>query len=144
MFKFFKKHEESITDRYLRLMDEGKCQESLSVIEQIIAQNPNISTSYFNYGVCLSQLERFNDASTAYLRAYELNDTDGGALYKACISLAKANNKVKLFEVFKSELEKDPYMINNFIKEEIFENYFSESEFMKLKEQYENYIGKEE
>ena len=145
MFNIFKKkRDESITDKYLRLMDEGKLPEALEAIEEIITQNPNISTSYFNYGICLSQLGRHDDSANAFLKAYKLDNTDGAALYRACISLAVSNNKLKLYEVFKSELEWNPYMINDFIDEEMFYKFFTESKFVKLKEQYLDYIGKEE
>jgi tetratricopeptide (TPR) repeat protein len=144
MFGFFKKHEECITDKYIRLMDEGKFTEALVVIEEIVSLNPNIGKSHFNYGICLSQLGRHEDSSTAFLRAYELDETDGGALYRACISLALANSKKKLYDVFKSELVRDPFIINNFIGEQTFNNFFLESEFKNLKEQYSDYIGKDE
>ena len=92
MFRFLRKRNEAITDKFKRLMDEGKLDDALVVIEEILARNPNISTSHFNHGICLSQIERYDDAATAFLRAYELDDTNGGALYRACISLAHANN----------------------------------------------------
>lgn len=144
MFQFFKKRSEPITDKYLRLMDEGKLLEALEVIDGIITLNPNISTSHFNHGICLSELGRYDDSATAFLKAYELDEANGGALYRACIALALANNKDKLYEVFKTELEWNPSMINNFIKEEAFNNFFLENEFQKLKEQYSEYIGIEE
>lgn len=145
MFKFFKKkQEENITDRFSRLMNEDRPQEALKVIEEIIEANPNISTSYFNYGICLSSLGKYDAAAGAFLKAYELDDMDGGSLYRACISLANSKNKDKLYKVFKSELERNPYMINNFIEEEMFNEFFSQSDFLKLKDQYADYIGKEE
>lgn len=144
MFQFFKKRSEPISDKYLRLRDEGKLFESLEVIEEIIKLNPTSSTSHFNHGICLSELGRYNDSATALLKAYELDETNGAALYRACLSLGLANNKDKLYEVFKTELEWNPSMINNFIEEEAFNNFFLESEFQKLKEQYSDYIGIEE
>jgi tetratricopeptide (TPR) repeat protein len=144
MFNIFKKkEEENIVERFLRLMDEGNYSKALPIIKEIISRSPNISTSHFNYGVCLEGLEQHNDAAEAFLKAYELDNEDGGALYRTCISLAKANNKARLYEVFERELEYNPLMINNFLEEEMLSKFFVDERFIKLRDRYSDYLGRE-
>lgn len=142
---FFKKkrYPLDLLDAFTKYMNEGKSEKALPVIEDIIQIDPTIKTSYFNYGACLNSLLRYDDAANAYLKAYELDDFDGGALYRACLSLELANNSEMLYHVFATELEKNPYMINNFVEEEKFERFFEQDKFIKLKKSYSEYMGRD-
>ena len=140
---FKKKTTESLISEFEKLMKARKEDKALSIIEEIVNINPLIQTSQFNYGICLSKLGRYEEAATAFLKAYEIDNSDGRALYRGCLSVAYANNSKRLYEVFKKELEWNPDMINNFLEVEEFEKFFEMEEFTKLKDEYKEYIGRE-
>ena len=80
----------SVIERYLALAGEKRFAEGLPLIEEIVLLNPNMATSQFNYGICLAELGRHQDAARAFLCAYELDPDDGGTLFRGCLSLAAA------------------------------------------------------
>lgn len=125
-----------IIEKYLILANEGRFEEGLPLIQEIVEKNKTIDTSWFNYGVCLHQLERYDEAASAFKSAYQLNPKDGGALYRCCISLAANSDKNGLLEVFERECERDSSMIDNFLSEKAFSEFFKHSEFKDLVEKY--------
>jgi len=126
----------NIIDSYLQLADEGRFEEGLPLIEEILHRDESIDTSWFNYGICLAELGRHKEAASAFLKAYELNPEDGGALYRGCLALAAAPDSTRLFEVFKSECERDPGMMVHFQEESAFDKFFRLPRFQDLREQY--------
>ena len=126
----------SIIEDFQNLIHETKFNEALPLIKEIIKRNDSISTSWFNYGICLNGLKQYDEAGDAFLKAYELNQDDGGALFRCCIAYATASNSDKLFQVFKKECDRDPEMIDNFLEEKTFNKFFQEPRFKKLENQY--------
>jgi tetratricopeptide (TPR) repeat protein len=122
-----------IIERYLALVDEKRFAEGLPLIEEIVRRNPNMATSQFNYGICLEELGHYQDAAKAFLRAYELNRDDGGALYRGCLALAAAGDAPTLLRVFQQECGRDPEMIHNFLREERFARFWNVPGFGSLK-----------
>ena len=127
----------NIIEEYLSLADERRFVEGLPLIEEIVRRNPNISTSQFNYGVCLAELGRHRDAARAFLRAYALDPDDGGALYRGCLALAEAGDASGLLAVFRRECARDPGMIHNFLDEERFAEYWQMPGFYALRDEYD-------
>ncbi|MCP5324821.1 MAG: tetratricopeptide repeat protein [Oceanospirillaceae bacterium] len=125
-----------IIDKYLKLAGEGKFEEGLPLIEEILERNKSIRTSWFNYGICLYELKRFGEAATAFNKAYELKPEDGGALYRCCISLAANGDHKGLLQIFFKECERDSSMINLFLSEKVFSKYFEHEDFKELVEKY--------
>jgi tetratricopeptide (TPR) repeat protein len=72
----------NLIETYEQLVDAGDWSKAAEVIQQIIAKNPNIDTSWFNYGVCLDELGRHVEAANAFLRAHELNIQDYGIHFR--------------------------------------------------------------
>ena len=126
----------NIIDRYLALSDQGRFKEGLPLIEEIVRRDPDMAVSQFNYGVCLAELGRPAEAARAFLRAYSLDPEDGGALYRGCLALAAADDRVGLLDIFRKECERDAEMIHRFVEEERFEPYWSLPEFVSLREEY--------
>lgn len=88
----------NIIEQYESLSEAGRWEEAVPVIREIIEQAPNIDTSWFNYGVCLDQLKRHNEAADAFIRAHELNVTDSGIHYRAFRSMFLAEDFPQLRE----------------------------------------------
>lgn len=128
----------SIIDRYLELADQKRFGEGLPIIEEIVRRNPNMATSQFNYGICLAELGRHQDAAYAFLRAYDLDPDDGGALYRGCLALAAADDAAGLLQVFRQECAWNPEMIQNFVDEERFSRFWEIPGFKSLRDEYGN------
>jgi len=125
-----------ITEQYLTLADQNRFAEALPLIEEIVRLSPNMVTSQFNYGICLAELGRYQDAARAFLRAYELDPNHGGALYRGCLALAAADDAPGLLAVFRRELAWNPEMIENFVREEKFARFWQIPDFMSLRDEY--------
>ena len=69
----------NIIEQYEKLAEEQKWEEALPVIREIVERSPDIPTSWFNMGVCLSGLGREGEAADAFRKAYELDPEDFGA-----------------------------------------------------------------
>ena len=96
---------------YLELADSGQWQKALPIIEKIVSLNPNIKTSWFNYGVCLDALGKHNDAAKSFMRAYNIDSSDFGAQYRIFRSLSMANDAVGFAEFLEIELKKTPEIL---------------------------------
>ena len=60
----------------------------------------------------------------------------GGALYRACISLAAAKDHKTLLATMQRECQGDPEMISNFTEDEHLAHLFSLPEFRRLRDRY--------
>ena len=136
MWPFRSKRDPDITQQYLQLVDEGRFVEARPLIEEIVAIAPHIPTSWFNLGICLAELANHRQAAEAFLKAYDLDPEDGGALLRACLALAHANDSAGLLRVFRTECERDPDMIELFVEEEAFARFFATPPFQQLRRQY--------
>ena len=126
----------NILDQYLLLVKEKRFSEGLPLIEEIVRRNPSVATSQFNYGICLTGLERHKDAAQAFLCAHSLNPELGGALYRACLALAADGDASKLLEIFRQECVRDPEMIQLFLEESKFADFWKLPGFKSLIAEY--------
>ena len=127
----------NIIDQYLSLADQNRFAEGLPLIEEIVRRNPDMATSQFNYGICLAELGRHSDAARAFLRAYELEPDNGGALYRGCLALAAADDAPALLAVFQKECAWNPGMIHNFVEEERFARFWKIPGFRSLRDEHD-------
>jgi len=134
--RIFKRKKPDNAERFLRLIDEGKYAEALPLGKEIISNNSAISANYFSYGLCLFELDRYAEAVDVFLKAYELDESDGGALHRACISLAMIGDDDRLYEIMVRECEKDSGMIDIFLSESLFSKYFAQARFKALIDRY--------
>jgi tetratricopeptide (TPR) repeat protein len=123
----------NVIEQYHSLVDQERWMEALPIIQQIVQRGPHISTSWFNYGVCLSALGRESEAADKFLKAYELNPTDFGAQYRAFRSLFQARDYRRFLEFARRECEADPGMIEHLLKDEQFSTLFARPDFQQLK-----------
>jgi tetratricopeptide (TPR) repeat protein len=128
--------EMDIIEEFKSLFEAKKYDEALPLIEEILKRNETFSTSWFNYGACLSNINKPKEAAEAYLKAYRLDPDSGGALYRACLSLADAEDSDKLYEVFQEECKRDSEMIENFLEEKAFADFFKEERYQDLVKKY--------
>ena len=56
-----------IIDEYESLIAQEKWDDALPIIEKIVDQDLSASTSWFNYGVCLTELNRHKEAAAYFL-----------------------------------------------------------------------------
>ena len=125
-----------ILEQYLTLANQGRFKEGLPLIKEIVQRAPEMPTSWFNLGVCESELGWHSRAAQSFLKAYELDPNDGGALYRACVSLAAAEDHKTLLAVMQQQCQWSPDMIYNFIEDEHLAPLFALPEFQKLKNRY--------
>jgi tetratricopeptide (TPR) repeat protein len=114
----------NILEKYEALVKQKKFEEAIPVIKEIITKNPKIDTSWFNYGVCLDEIGKYNDAAEAFIKAHELNISDYGIHYRILRSFSLAEDYSQLYEFI-------DYLCQTF-KEEI-ETIFESEEFSKVK-----------
>jgi tetratricopeptide (TPR) repeat protein len=123
----------NILEKYEALVEQEKWNEALPVIEEIVERAPQVATSWFNHGVCLSALGREGEAADKFLKAYEIDPSDFGAQYRAFRSLFFARDYLRFLEFAKQESETDPDMIEHFLKDEHFSTLFTRPEFQQLR-----------
>jgi tetratricopeptide (TPR) repeat protein len=126
----------NIIEKYLSLAKQNRFVEGLPLIEEIVQRDPKMATSQFNYGICLNELGRYQDAARAFLNAYSLKPDDGNALYRGCLALAADGDASGLLKVFRQECIRDPEMIQNFLMEKRFAIFWELSKFKALKDEY--------
>jgi len=134
--KLFKRKKPDTAEQFLRLFDKGEFAEALPLIEEIVSSDPDISANQFSYGLCLFELDRYAEAADIFLKAYELDESDFGALHRACISFAMIGDDDKLYELMVQECEKDPNAIDSFLSEAIISKYFAQMRFKALIDKY--------
>jgi len=129
---------DNITGNYLDLAEQGKWNEALPLIEKIVEMNPGIHTSWFNYGVCLDELGRHDDAAKAFLRAYELNPDDYGAQFRVFRSYCLAENVDGFISFFEREMERTPEIYELIVQGELpdFDSMLGQEKVKRLLEYY--------
>ncbi len=105
---------------YLKFAKEGRWAEAFPLIEEIVALQPKIATSWFNRGVCLDGLSRHKEAAQSFRRAYELKPDDYGAQYRAFRSLALAEDYEGFAAFLEEEGKKMPEIFDLLRDEQIF------------------------
>jgi len=131
-----------IFERYHALTDENKWEEALPIIQEIIDMNPEITTSWFNYGVCLQALKKYDMAAGAFQQAYFRTDFSGGdeneinlgdaAQFRMCYNLLQAGMHNELFGIFKHMIEQDPENLDVILSIDDFKPLFEEKPFSDL------------
>jgi tetratricopeptide (TPR) repeat protein len=133
MFNFLRKREtEDLPARYLKLAHAEQWPQALPLIEQIVRSAPQIPTSWFNYGVCLSALGREREAADAFLESYRLNPTDFGAQFRIFRSLHLAGDFAALLDFAQRERTKHPEIVEAL--REHFPKLFDRPEFAALRD----------
>ena len=129
--------EEQDVLEYERLVDAERWDEALPIIEEIVQRSPNIPTSWFNWGVCLSTLGRESEAAEKFLKAYELAPDDYGAQYRAFRSLFFAQDYAAFLEFATQECDAHPEMIEHLLADDDFSTLFARPEFQELRDRYQ-------
>lgn len=113
-------------------LQNRKYAEALPMIEELTRRHPNVATNWYNYGDCLEKLERHEEAASAFLRAVDVDPSDGGAYYRACLALVAGKDTARLLSVFRRICEVDPSMMVELRQEPEFAPYFQLPEFDHL------------
>ena len=128
----------NIIEQYASLSKAGRWGEALPVIQEIIERSPQIDTSWFNYGVCLDELERHQEAADAFIRAHELNVTDSGIHYRVFRSLYLAEDFAQLREFGDYICQTFPEERELIFSSDEYVALRGRDEFRQLEEQYAN------
>lgn len=118
-------------DQFSQLADEGKWNEALPIIEDIVRDNGNVSTSFYNYGVCLQELGRFTDAANAFKKCYELDPSDYNCQYRIFLNFSLANDVDGFFAFIDEEYTKAPEIIQLISESPEFTDMVSNSRFQQ-------------
>jgi tetratricopeptide (TPR) repeat protein len=135
--------EMNIIEKYEYLVEEKKWDEALPVIREIIERDSGISTSWFNYGVCLDELGRYKEASEAFIKAQSIDIEDWGIHYRIFRSLYLAEDYDAFLEFALYSCGLNPEIIITLHDDEQFGTLFEKPEFVKLKKMYETYKEKD-
>jgi tetratricopeptide (TPR) repeat protein len=123
----------NIIEQYQTLSDAGRWSEAVSVIRDIVTRAPHISTSWFNYGVCLDELARHREAAEAFESAYELDSEDLGAQYRMFRSLHLAQDYARFAQMLRRECNRHPDIIEHFLNDRDFGPLFARPPLKELK-----------
>ena len=120
---------------FQELFDKEDYEQAIVVIKRIIDINPDISTSWFNYGACLDSLKKYNQAAEAYLKASALEKNETVAtksMYRCFYSYFSAKNAKKFYSLMEKKLKQDPWLIDIFLGSAEFDSFYNRPEFRKL------------
>ena len=122
-----------IVSQYQDLVAQHRWTDALPVIEEIISRAPQLPTSWFNYGVCLDALGKHQEASSAFLKAYQLKPDDYGAQYRVFRSLALVGNKQQFLELAHHESKTVTGLLEMIEQRDEFKNMTSTPDWQELK-----------
>ena len=128
--------EEDILTTYLRIADDERWEEALPVIEEIVSKNEGISTSWFNYAVCLEGLNRYEDAIDAFKRAYEIEPFDKGIQYRIFRALALKKDAKEFTRFAEAEIVESPEILGLLQEQEEFQEMVQHKWFLFRMEKY--------
>jgi len=126
-----------IVEQYMALVREQRWAEALPIIDEITARAPQIATSWFNYGVCLSALKRYSEAADKFVKAYELKPDNYGAQYRVFLSLYEAHDYDRFLAFARRECQEMPELIEILVEDELFGSLFTKPEFKRLQKEFE-------
>jgi tetratricopeptide (TPR) repeat protein len=126
----------NIIEQYESLVDAEKWHKALPVIKEIIDRNPNIDTSWFNYGVCLDEIGQHAQAASAFIKAHELNVSDYGIHYRIIRSLILAQDYGQLYEFVDYVCQAFEEEIETVFESEEMKAVLQRGEFMELRSRY--------
>jgi tetratricopeptide (TPR) repeat protein len=110
---------------YLKLAREERWAEAFPLIEEVVALQPKLETSWFNRGVCLDGLSRHKEAAQSFRRAYALKPSDYGAQYRVFRSLALAEDYEGFAGFLEEEGQKMPEIFELLREEPLFAKAFA-------------------
>jgi tetratricopeptide (TPR) repeat protein len=128
----------TIIEQYHSLAGQRRFTECLPLIEELVRQNPDLATSQFTYGICLTELRRHQDAARAFLQAYQLDPDNDTALHRGCLALAAAGDAPGLLEVFRRECTLNPMMLHHFVAEKPFARFWDLPTFKSFQDEQGN------
>ena len=128
----------NIIEQYETLVNEQKWEQAIPLIKKIIDSNPEIDTSWFNYGVCLDEIGKHKEAAEAFIKAHELNVSDYGIHYRILRSFMLSNDNHQLYEFIDYLCQTFKDEIDIIFKSEEFSEVLEHKVLFKLKEKYYN------
>jgi tetratricopeptide (TPR) repeat protein len=126
----------NIIEEYQALVDNKDWEGAIRIVQEIIKRNPNIDTSWFNYGVCLDELGDHVQAANAFLKAHELNIRDFGIHFRLLRSFYLAGDYSQFIEFANYLCLTFPEAIPTVIHTEHFPDATRTPEFLELKRRY--------
>ena len=123
----------NLIQQYEQHSESGNWEAGLNVINQIIEQSPEVSTSWFNKGVCLDELERHNEAAEAFIKAQEIELEDWGIHYRILRSAFLAQNAELFFGFAEYSIGLNIDILNTIEKEDLFKPILSTTYLTELK-----------
>ena len=124
----------NIIEKFEYHFDRGEWDHALPAIEEIVSKQEGYSTSWYNYGVVLNNLERYGDAATAFKRAYQLGPEDYSLQYQVFHNLALAGDAGQFALFAAEELEKMPELSELIESDENFKLMTESVEYKKVVE----------
>lgn len=116
-------------EEFAQFARQNRWNDALPLIEGIVRNNPDSATSWFNLGVCLSELRRNGDAAAAFERAYELDPEHHQAQYRMFRNLYFAGNFERFLLKLRQECSADPTAIQQFMADELYGELMKEEPF---------------
>jgi tetratricopeptide (TPR) repeat protein len=98
-------------EQYYAHASRGEWQEALPIIKGLVESDESIPSRWFQYGSCLEELGKHEQAIAAFAKAYQLDPTDFGAQYRIFRNYALADDAQGFVAFAKSEVKKTPQII---------------------------------
>jgi len=121
-----------LMEEYTKLTNRDEWQKALPIIETIVQQNTKMSTSWFNYGVCLDALKQYEKAAKSFITAYELNPEDYGAQYRIYRSLNLAKDTIGFVDFLIKDIKVVPEIGDLLMEEPEFKSMTSNPQVKKI------------
>ena len=122
--------------QYESLAEDSRWLEALPVIRKIIDRHSGVDTSWFNYGVCLDELKRHDEAAEAFIKAQELNIEDWGIHYRILRSFCLANDFSQFTEFADYSCGLNSEMLQAIMGESDFSSFVEREEFKVIRLKY--------
>lgn len=117
-------------------VEQGDYARALPLIEEIVQRAPHLAMHWFNWGKCLAELERWDEAADKFVKAWELNANDPQALHWACLALILSKSLDRLLRVMQNGYERDADTMKRVIQDERVARILQLPEFKKLRAEY--------
>ncbi|MEZ5528451.1 MAG: tetratricopeptide repeat protein [Porticoccaceae bacterium] len=109
-------------DQYYAYASSGEWQQALPIIKGLVESDASIPSRWFQYGSCLEELGKHEEAIAAFAKAYQLDPTDFGAQYRIFRNYALAGDVDGFVAFARLEVKKTPQIIERINQREEFQS----------------------
>jgi tetratricopeptide (TPR) repeat protein len=126
----------NIIDQFEHHMEAGRFADALPLIEDILNRNRSFPTSWYNYGVCLEALNRYDEAATAFRSGYDLDRSNKAFQFRVFRAFALKRDVDGFASFAEAEVAEDPEVLEALEEQEEFADIVCEQGYRRRMERF--------